>query len=571
MADMKKYLDTVALGTLVDQIKSEDAKVLAAAKKYTDDSAKLFDGAGSAATAESNAKAYTDALANGAVATNTAAITKLNANAETEGSVDYKVAAAKALIDADVDAVEGKADKNAEDIAAINNAESGVLAQAKKYADDEVAKVQGAVDTLDAFVGDIPEGYEETNVIAYINKKAQETLDSASGGSSESAASVLAALNTYKAENDPKVTANATAVANAQTAADNAQTAADAAQSHSEGVAADLAKETKAREDADTAQVKRIVALEETIVGLSGAMHFEGVKDAVPEDVSGYEQGDVIIVGNKEYVLNGEAFVEFGDASVNAEAITALTGRVDTLVSDMTQAKTDIDNAEAAILLKAEQTALDAEVERATGAESELNTRLQAVEAKFTGDGDGSVADQIADAKNEAIASAAETAQEKATAAETAAKEYAKGLDDAMKLRVDALEAVDHEHANKALLDTYTQTEANLADAVAKKHEHANADVLAAITAAKVSAWDAAEQAAKTYADGLNSAMTTKVDGAIERIGVLETGIATKAEKSDLNAAVERIAQNELDIASNTSAINSFTAITSEEVNALFA
>lgn len=31
-----------------------------------------------------------------------------------------------------------------------------------------------------------------------------------------------------------------------------------------------------------------------------------------------------------------------------------------------------------------------------------------------------------------------------------------------------------HEHSNKALLDTYTQTEANLADAVNKKHEHAN-------------------------------------------------------------------------------------------------
>lgn len=32
-----------------------------------------------------------------------------------------------------------------------------------------------------------------------------------------------------------------------------------------------------------------------------------------------------------------------------------------------------------------------------------------------------------------------------------------------------------HEHSNKALLDTYTQTEADLADAVTKKHAHANA------------------------------------------------------------------------------------------------
>lgn len=40
-----------------------------------------------------------------------------------------------------------------------------------------------------------------------------------------------------------------------------------------------------------------------------------------------------------------------------------------------------------------------------------------------------------------------------------------------------------HTHANKALLDTYTQTEANIADAVTKKHAHANQAVLDATTA----------------------------------------------------------------------------------------
>lgn len=90
----------------------------------------------------------------------------------------------------------------------------------KGLIDDEVTratesenKLQEAIDTLDTYVGDIPEGYEATNIITYINKKAEETLNSASGGSSESAASVLAALNTYKAENDPKVTANTSAIA----------------------------------------------------------------------------------------------------------------------------------------------------------------------------------------------------------------------------------------------------------------------------------------------------------------------------------------------------------------------
>lgn len=77
----------------------------------------------------------------------------------------------------------------------------------------EVEDVQAAVDTLDAYIGDIPTGYDATTIIGYINKKAEETLNSASGGSSESAASVLAALNTYKAENDPKVQDNTDAIA----------------------------------------------------------------------------------------------------------------------------------------------------------------------------------------------------------------------------------------------------------------------------------------------------------------------------------------------------------------------
>lgn len=103
-----------------------------------------------------------------------------------------------------------------------------------------------------------------------------------------------------------------------------------------------------------------------------------------------------------------------------------------------------------------------------------------------------------------------------------------------------------HEHANKALLDTYTQTEANLADAVAKKHEHsfadedvedaitkkhehANATVLDAITAEKVGAWDAAEQNAKDYADGLagnyaTAAQGAKADTAIQEVTTTANG-----------------------------------------------
>ena len=50
--------------------------------------------------------------------------------------------------------------------------------------------------------------------------------------------------------------------------------------------------------------------------------------------------------------------------------------------------------------------------------------------------------------------------------------------------------SIHHTHSNKALLDSYTQTEANLANAVAKVHEHENKTVLDGITSDKVASWD---------------------------------------------------------------------------------
>lgn len=49
---------------------------------------------------------------------------------------------------------------------------------------------------------------------------------------------------------------------------------------------------------------------------------------------------------------------------------------------------------------------------------------------------------------------------------------------------------IHHTHANKELLDSYKQTEADLANAVAKVHEHGNKTVLDGITADAVSKWD---------------------------------------------------------------------------------
>lgn len=63
-------------------------------------------------------------------------------------------------------------------------------------------------------------------------------------------------------------------------------------------------------------------------------------------------------------------------------------------------------------------------------------------------------------------------------------------LDEALLTKIEAAGQGNHTHGNLALLNTYTQTEANLKDAVQKKHSHNNQSVLDGITATKVTTWD---------------------------------------------------------------------------------
>lgn len=55
--------------------------------------------------------------------------------------------------------------------------------------------------------------------------------------------------------------------------------------------------------------------LEGAIAGLTGAMHFVGVKEELPESGSA---GDIVIVGTTEYVHDGSKWVEIGDEGVYA-------------------------------------------------------------------------------------------------------------------------------------------------------------------------------------------------------------------------------------------------------------
>lgn len=289
----------------------------------------------------------------------------------------------------------------------IADADSAVLQSAKSYADTEVAKANAAadaaqadVDALETYVGTIPEGYSETNVVAYINKKAEETLTSATGGSSESAASVLAALNTYKSENDPKVTANTDAIA----------------------------------------------AINNTESGI---------------------------------LAQAKAYADEGDSGVQAD-VTELSGKVTTLIGD--------DTGKSARAISAEEVA-----KIVAGADESYDT-LKEIADWISSHGTDAAAMNSAIVALQAIVDGIGGEGESATVVAYVQSainalsigDYAKAADlTALAARVSALETDTHTHANKTVLD--------------------------GITAEKVSAWDAAEANAKTYADGLNTVMDTRM------------------------------------------------------------
>ena len=82
---------------------------------------------------------------------------------------------------------------------------------------------------------------------------------------------------------------------------------------------------------AESGLVKDVNDLKSQIGGVTGALHFKGVVEELPEDLSTYNEGDVILVGNKEYVCNDEdgskSWVELGDEGSYALKTTTINGQ----------------------------------------------------------------------------------------------------------------------------------------------------------------------------------------------------------------------------------------------------
>ena len=461
------------------------------AKEYADGLAKDYDAAGSAAAAETAANAYTDdqieewvgeknvatqiseAIAGEKLAETYAPIVHKHVKADiTDFAHNHEISEVNGL----QDALDGK--QAAGDYATKTEAQGYADAKDEAIAAAQAAadKAQEEVDALETYVGTIPsdEKYADiTNVIAYVNKKAEETLASASGNSTETAASVKLALENYQAENDLKVNANTEAIADLEGLVGDKSVATqidEALMIENE----DGTKVEKYALDADLdSAVERVTALEGTIVGLTGAMHFEGVVESDPTaegfDVSAYEMGDVVIFGNKEYVFNNGAFVEFGDVNAQAEAITELTGRMEAVEGAIEDINDTTDGilAQAKAYADGKDTAIEAAQAAADKAQEEVDAVEERVLAVETEIGKASVEGGDAATGLHARIEAAEADIDalEGYVGGKAVSEQISAVTDPLAERVVALEAIDHEHANKTVLDSITADQVTAWDA----------------------------------------------------------------------------------------------------------
>ena len=192
-----------------------------------------------------------------------------------------------------IDAAKGEAATDA------TNKANQALADAK----EDAAKLYATKE----YVGTIPSNYTETNVIAFINKKAEEVLAAAQGGSSETAASVKQQLDNYKSENNTRV----------------------------EGIEGDITTiENKLNTIEENAQANVIEVVK--VNGTALTITDKAVDVAVPTMLSqldGYTGIDERITAAQNTANNAQTTANEakGAAAANAAAIEALTGRVSPL------------------------------------------------------------------------------------------------------------------------------------------------------------------------------------------------------------------------------------------------
>ena len=327
-------------------------------------------------------------------------------------------------------------------LAAEKSRAEAAEAAALKAAQD----AQGEVDALEEYVGTIPADYTETNIVAFIQKRAQETLAAAQGNSSETAASVAQALTDYKNLNDPKVAKNtediATIVADYLKTADKTELAGLISANAGEITRIDNAlKAAIENEGAGLDSIKELATwIEEHGEEAAGyAAAIQALEGLVGNETVAKQIADAIAEENlAQYALASDLVTTNGN-------VTALSNKVDTgdltvtaAINAAINALSIGDYAKAADLtaLATRVSTLEGKVATLESHDTDKETRIAAMEAKVA-------------AWDAAEANAKAHAEAKAAEALASAKEYSDA---------NLVTAKAYSDANLATAKAYTET-----------------------------------------------------------------------------------------------------------------
>ena len=360
------------------------------------------------------------------------------------------------------------------------DAKDDAIAAAKKAGTD----AQASVNALSAKVGTVPENKTVVQMIsdAQIAATYDDTTVKADINTNKEG---IAALNTLVGD-----TAVATQISTAVTAA---KTELKGGTSDTDA-SATIAGAKKYADKLDTAMDARVDALEASI-GEGGS-----VSAQITAEINKLDKADTAVDGKYvSAVSETDGIITVTRADLPDYSETYAAKKHTHAVADVTGLQTELDKVTTLI-------GSDASKSVRTIANEELATQLIPENAKESLNTLQEIAQWIQDHPDDAATMQTDIAALQGKVGDTSVAAQIKAV-------TDPIAAKSHEHANKALLDTYTQTEANLADAVAKKHSHANATELA------------------KFADGDKA----KLDTAVQSI---TAGTGLKATKTGTDVAV---------------------------------
>lgn len=361
------------------------------------------------------------------------------------------------------------------------NAKDDAIAAAKKAGTD----AQASVNTLSEKVGTVPDNKTVVQMISDAQTAATYD-DSTVKADIKTNKESIATLNTLVGD-----TAVATQISTAVTAA---KTELKGGTSDTDA-SATIAGAKKYADKLDTAMDARVDALEASI-GEGGS-----VSAQITAEINKLDKTDTAVDG--EYVSavsEADGIITVTRAALPDYSNTYAAKKHTHAIADVTDLQTELDKVTTLI-------GNDASKSVRTIANEELAAQLIPENAKESLNTLQEIAQWIQDHPDDVTAIHAAIAALQTKVGDTSVAAQIKAV-------TDPIAAKSHEHANKALLDTYTQTETNLADAVAKKHSHANATELA------------------KFADGDKA----KLDTAVQSI---TAGTGLKATKTGTDVAVD--------------------------------